>query len=277
MREHNSVEALRTRVRVVVGVGRPEASEELDDACRELLKGLFMRKLLPIHDAHVSGDRIVDFIARHVPPGHFVHIHGCQNIKGPGLDWVYRWINLDAVHRACAELEDHRSDVRMDALVRLATNTDYGILDAPFALEAVRASREKPYNQDMAFQTQADLALEHIEQRLRAARDAVAGTVERAGLLARIAGAALDGLSDVLEKVLDAGDSKARRRAADEVRRALVARRMGHDRAAAELRAIVRRQKGGWLRQAIARRLRLLRESLGLPERRLREAHGERD
>ena len=63
----------------------------------------------------------------------------------------------------------------------------------------------------------------------------------------------LDRIAGLIEGVLDAGDAVRRRKAADRITRDLIAERISPDRAAAELQALIGRQKGGWLRKTLGR------------------------
>ncbi|MHC4831580.1 MAG: hypothetical protein ACYTFT_14690, partial [Planctomycetota bacterium] len=156
-----------------------------------------------------------------------------------------------------------RMERRLDALVWLSTNTEFGLLDAPLALTAVEKARLEPRNQDPSFQTQAELVIRHLEERYHLALQKVCGSDAGAGssrtlkLLTRFA--------DWIESMLDASDAKLRRKLSNRLQDDLVHMRISHDRVAAELRDVMKRQKGGWLRKAIQKRVRLLRESLGLP------------
>ena len=47
----------------------------------------------------------VEICARRVPPGVEAHVMGIQNIKGTGLDFIYRWVAIDNVHGLLTALE----------------------------------------------------------------------------------------------------------------------------------------------------------------------------
>ena len=63
----------------------------------------------------------------------------------------------------------------------------------------------------------------------------------------------LERLVGAVESFLDAGDAVKRRKRADRIYRDLIAERISQARAAAELQALNKRQKGGWLLARIRR------------------------
>src|SRR5207302_5167864 len=93
-------------------------------------KALFDASLVVLPDPSLAGDRILDTLAAHVPPKVHATIVGVQNIKGTGLDFVYRWVSIETVHRMLAELESPHVESRDRALRALLLHGDYGLLDA---------------------------------------------------------------------------------------------------------------------------------------------------
>ena len=71
---------------------------------RAAYRELFLERVTRVDDSNASGDQIVDLCVRLAPPGQRVSLLGAQNIKGTGLDWVYRWLAVDAASRALARL-----------------------------------------------------------------------------------------------------------------------------------------------------------------------------
>ena len=78
--------------------------KKLDEAFRALMWRWFESKLIPVLDYYASGNQIIRLIADHTPPGFHSRIMGMQNIKGTGLDFVYRWQAWALCHEACSEL-----------------------------------------------------------------------------------------------------------------------------------------------------------------------------
>jgi hypothetical protein len=203
---------------------------ELRAAYREL----FEDTVIVVADPGETGDQIIARCARAVPPGTDVDIMGIQNIKGTGLDFVYRWLALDETTARLAALASPQRDVRLAALQGLETFADYGLVDAGLAAAALAAhTAEHP---------DEIVALERARDQVRAVHEA------RRAALGRAAGRdLLDRALAVVEAVIDPLDSIRRRRRATAVMADLVAERISHARAAREMRALYDRQKGGWL------------------------------
>jgi len=70
----------------------------------------------------------VRLIANQTPPGLYNRIMGMQNIKGTGLDFVYRWQAWEAVARACDQALDGDPAVATRGLAMLGSFQEYGIL-----------------------------------------------------------------------------------------------------------------------------------------------------
>jgi gamma-polyglutamate synthase len=207
-----------------------------NNAVRSAYKELFDDMLIVVEDATETGDQIIDRCARAVPPGTNASVMGIQNIKGTGLDFVYRWLAFDKTLARLARLDDVDPAVRIAALREIETYDDYGVVDAGLAAASLAARAPHILDEDEAAHVQRTLArVREIHERLRAAVDAT----KRRTLLARI--------GDVLEAVLDPLDSVRRRRMAERVMRDLIAHRISHERAAKEMRALYDRQGGGWL------------------------------
>ncbi len=213
--------------------GRIAALNQLVAAAyRELYEEL----IVVVDDAGESGDQIIDRCARAVPPGTHVSVMGIQNIKGTGLDFVYRWLALDHTMGRLQRLDHADPAVRVAALRELESFEDYGIVDAGVAAIVLAQRAAGRLDEDEALYTRS--ALERVkaihEERRRALEQA-----ERSDLRARIAG--------VIERLLDPLDSIRRRRRSRTVMRDLIDHRISHGRAAKEMRALYDRQGGGWL------------------------------
>jgi len=78
--------------------------DRLDRALRDLLWKWFHSKLVVLEDYAVTGNQIINRICEETPPGFHNRIMGLQNIKGPGLDFVYRWQAWDTCQKAVSQL-----------------------------------------------------------------------------------------------------------------------------------------------------------------------------
>jgi poly-gamma-glutamate synthase PgsB/CapB len=219
--------------RLAAMINEPDINERVRVAYREL----FEDQLVVVEDANESGDQIIDRCARAVPPGTQVSVLGVQNIKGTGLDFVYRWLALDTTIARLARLPDGDREVRLQALRELDGFEDYGMVDAGVAAHVLASYAQRGLDEDELVYVQS--ALERVrgvhEDRKRALAQASTKDV-RAKVIAGI------------ETLLDPIDSMRRRSRASAIMKDLVDRRISHGRAAKEMRALYDRQGGGWLR-----------------------------
>ncbi|HHB12353.1 MAG TPA: hypothetical protein ENK62_04055 [Chromatiales bacterium] len=199
------------------------------------------QRLVPVRDPHMDGESLVALTLRHTPPGFRGLIMGCQNIKGPGLEFVYRWQEWETCEQACRFLREGDEQELVSGLQTLAALPDYGLLCRETLDRALATAKTREEAQNEYAESQILL----IEERLKSARERAPAEGEEA-----IPGW-LDRALAVVESFLDAGDAVRRRRRADLVYRELAAERIGLARAVSELKALNRRQKGGWLRRRI--------------------------
>ncbi len=216
----------------------------VDRLFTDAYRTMFNESIVALADSGLSGDEVVDKVAHAVPPGARASIHGLQNIKGTGLDFVYRWVSLGEVHKALLQLHAASRDraQREEALRTLLFHDDYGLVDAAHALgevERVRAkdtaAAELPYEPTVH-------KLRTLVETRRAALEASAGGTTSAG--ERVKGA----LKRFIGVTFDAFDSMRRQRMARELIAELIAGRISHATAALGMRDIVARSKGGWLK-----------------------------
>src|SRR5262249_48159292 len=80
-------------------------------------------------------------IARSIPPGAHGSIMGIQNIKGTGLDFVYRWVSRDVVERSLLKVESGTAQEHDGGLRELLVHDDYGLFDAREAIARLTAAR----------------------------------------------------------------------------------------------------------------------------------------
>ena len=232
----------------------------LDQGFRELLWTWYQRKIVVVENFYATGNQIVDLIASTTPPGFHNRIMGMQNIKGTGLDFVYRWQAWELCYKACADALSGEP-ARVAAGVRtLAAFQEFGVLSEEHVRTVVARLKADPPVAGELFRAQLDLILANLDQQMAALRESM--TAARGG-------GRFSKLAVAVENFLDAGDAVRRRRKADLIYREMVAERISHDRAAVELKKLTSRQKGGWLEGDFGR-VRLALESL-TPRRRPEE------
>ncbi len=253
-----SIDALRTHAAELLATTRAAhlLHDELVKALRDgthtrrfhelvvrLFRERFWRMVVTIQDAQSSGDAIIAHIARSVAPGSDIQIMGTQNIKGTGLDFVYRWVELGETMRQLEGVHPSRKEAFQDAMVALGTTEAMRLTEAlnvrayllDYLEEMTLGARE---------QSLIQRAVEHLEElaarRWQAAQPSQAsatGDTWRGRLLREV------------ETWLDPIDAIWRRRRAEYLQRLFVARRISHKRMASEMQKLNKRQKGGWLGQ----------------------------
>lgn len=214
-----------------------ETGNGLDGDFREQLWRWFERKLVVVEDYYASGNQIIALIAERTPPGLENKVMGIQNIKGTGLDFVYRWQAWDICHRACEQLRADSLPGFEQGLSALVAFREYGLL----CDEHVRTRvAEAKLRNDLHERHRADL--EQVLNQLEAAMGEIQTSMQltrSAGFVERIIGS--------IEGFFDAGDAVWRRRRADRIYADMVTQRISHARATMELQVLNKRQKGGWL------------------------------
>lgn len=217
-------------------IARGESPKAVDDAFREAFRVWFRRKMVVVEDYHASGDKVIDIVCSATPPGLHNRIMGMQNIKGTGLDFVYRWQAWETVHRACERAEDANPLVSVDGLQTLVSFQEYGVASEERVRATVAFLRRR---EGEIVQSQLDLIASALDAQLAEIRREM--SVERGE-------SRFDRALNHLEAFFDAGDAVRRRKAANRIYRDMITQRISHERAARELKALNSRQKGGWLR-----------------------------
>ena len=206
----------------------------LDRMFRDAYRALFEDQVVALHDSTLTGDQIIDLIATSAPPGARIDVMGLQNIKGTGLDFVYRWVSLEAVDRAVTKARSGSPEEVEAGLRALLVHDDYGLYDSTYALRSMAEIRAS--------------ATPGLAARIDAviARTTPIVARRQAALSAKRSRSAGDVLRGFIGKTFDYLDSMRRQSMAREVLDDLVAGRVSHAGAAVEMRAVVARAKGAW-------------------------------
>jgi poly-gamma-glutamate synthase PgsB/CapB len=208
------------------------APEKVETTFSAAYRAMFQATLVPLHDPTLSGDAILDAVARSVAPAARASVIGVQNIKGTGLDFVYRWVSIGRVSRLLEGLGSPTLGERGAALRALTAHDDYGLIDATIALAAVRRARAI----DTELGSGAFDPVEAMLARTVAARTVKRTTPSRRQIFASLGTSAL--------KAFDFVDAVRRRSAASLVIDDLTSGLISHAAAARRMRAIVERGKG---------------------------------
>ncbi|MEL7188479.1 MAG: hypothetical protein AAGK17_02915 [Pseudomonadota bacterium] len=229
----------------------------IDAQMREMLGAAFKAKLVPVRDVYTKGETIVRMIAEATPPGLTNRIMGMQNIKGTGLDWVYRWQAWETVWKACQQL---RSDTPAEVergYRALASFQEFGVLSDTEVRESVAAARSMLNQLPNVSAAQLDALEARLEEQIRK-QDVGADDGDNSGDQSNPLGAVAEKLLGVVESFIDPSDAMTRRATSDKIYKALIAEQISLQKAAAELKEITSRQKGGWLSKSLKERSRKL-------------------
>lgn len=220
-------------------------STNTEERCRRALREWFLKRVTVIADYHATGDEIVEHIASKTPPRLANHVVGLQNIKGTGLDFVYRWQAWETCSDALDRLTSKNERSREDALRVLASFQEFGLLCEKKLRDTFDEVRRSLPDTEGVF-----AQLDAIEARLDQALAQTARPDGTSSVGASGTSRVVDKLFDAVENLLEAGDAVRRRKTADRIYEDLATQRISTSRAAAELKRLTQRQKGGWLRKS---------------------------
>jgi poly-gamma-glutamate synthase PgsB/CapB len=190
----------------------------------DVVRGVFLAKLDIVAEASSTGDDVIDRIARSCPPGAFVRAMSIQNIKGTGLDFIYRWVHGRVALGYAADLGSTDDSRRRAALANLGAHAEWSIP----ACREVLAALPPDGDGVAAVRTHVEAELARRERDLGAA--------------ARSAGSQQGGsLRKWLKQAFDPADAILRRWTADALFEDLVAGRISHAKAVRELAALTER------------------------------------
>lgn len=232
---------LRARVDAAFDAGATMPHGLVHAAVRDAYRQLFMDLIDVVVDPLTTGDQVILRCAVAIPPGVRAILMGTQNIKGTGLDFVYRWTALDVAQQNLAALASQEPELRRLALQRLAQPADPGLIDA--ALVAAALDQRNAYDGEAELQSFAAARAKALHQTRVA--DLAAGPAR---------GGKHDKWLGWLESCVEFLDGARRYFIARQVMRDLVSLRISHARAAAVMRDLDSRAKGGWLIRGLRQR-----------------------
>ena len=229
----------------------PHEAAHLDDEVRSLVRGWFLQKIIIVEDYYATGDQVINAICEKTPPGLHNRIMGLQNIKGTGLDFVYRWQAWETCWEACQQLINSDGPDFKKALSELSAFQEYGMLSEDQIRSTCETVQNKSVAQTEHYQAEIALILASMEATLEKIKGEQTASQKKNGKAMFFA----EKLSHFLESLLDSGDAVKRRKLANRIYRDLANERISGERAAQELKVLNKRQKGGWLWAKLQRSL----------------------
>ena len=235
-----------------------EIADTIDGNYRTLLNHWFSRKLVVVADSEATGEEIVGQIIQEVPPGYLARTMGMQNIKGTGLDFVYRFQAWDTCFEACEATQDRRLAVAEKAISALLAMPVIGQLCIGKLQETIAQCRNNKSLQRSDLQSQLDVLKTRVDEAEKTLhQDSPWSTninndsndAEKRSQLRMRMQTLHQWSYQWAEEFLDVNDSIRRREKADLIYRDYVTCRISRQRAVVELRKLNKRQKGGWLKE----------------------------
>lgn len=255
VRMYRSIHRFESFVKLTLEQGdlaKPSLVDEMNAKYRALIRGIFLEKLW-LAPREARGDEVIDALSRLAPPGFQVLVLGTR-APGKQDDLAARFVSLERVAREASRLTDGRSWVRFDALKQLGSYDDYGILDAPLALQAIGDMRRLAENQESHLAQLADAGIVHI----KAAAEKAASRLSRAPKEGSAGGLILDGavvagsfLVRGVERLIDVFTGWWRVHRIRWVLQELACRRIGYDRAMGLIRRLARGREPLWLARGV--------------------------
>ncbi|NVB42890.1 hypothetical protein G6O69_34030 [Pseudenhygromyxa sp. WMMC2535] len=203
--------------------------------------GLFKGQLHIVWDAGSTGDQVIDRASKAVPVGVHATVLGTQNIKGTGLDFIYRWLALDAVVIGLSKLESDNEQIRLDALRALDSHSDFGFTDTGTLVTRLpdfKGGTPQEVTQRKALLEKAKII---HQQKLSKLSSSASGAAAKGGKF-----------WTWIEGWIDFIDGAVRYRQSRALVDDLINYRVSHNRMAVEMREIYARAKGGWLGKYLA-------------------------
>lgn len=211
---------------------------------------MFRGQLNIVWNAAATGDQIIDQCARAVPPGVHVTIMGTQNIKGTGLDFIYRWLALDAVCLGLPKLDSDDEQTRLEALRSLDAHSDFGFTDTGMLVKRL-PEYKKGSPQEASLRNALCEKAKLIHEQKLIKLDSAGGAAAKGGK----GWTWLEGWVEFL-------DGAVRYRQSRQLVSDLQHFRVSHNKMAVEMREIYARAKGGWLGKMVGAWFQRLRRRL---------------
>ncbi len=204
----------------------------------ETLWTLFSARIVTVSDYYTKGNTLIRDIIAAAPPGLRIRCMGIQNIKGTGLDFVYRWQAWDRHAKLCAHMRARQPEIALEAVRTLASSAELGILEYEHIASTIADTKDSPITQNDEYQAH----LRTLEQNRQSSYANVLAPAEE-----KTQGRWQRAIVPKLERLIDGYDAIRRRRTANRIYQDLIDGRISSPKAVLLLQGLTQRQKGGWL------------------------------
>ena len=150
---------IENRVRAV----QPLEAKRLEQEIVQILKRWFQRKIVVVENYEATGEQVLARIVDETPPGFLNRTMGLQNIKGTGLDFVYRFQSWDDIVELCDLLLSKQSEVAEQALQSMLSMNSFGQLAHARIKQTIQLARQSQALRQADLQSQLD----ELEQQLQ--------------------------------------------------------------------------------------------------------------
>ncbi len=225
-------------------LGESSSSDAIDQEFRDMLWGWLKGRFKPLYNYHATGNEVVQNIADNTPPGMLNTIIGMQNIKGTGLDFAYRWVAWGDCHKACQSIKSTDSKEIQEGVDTLAAFEDHGPLTFALTKESIEIAKHAIATQNDYYQAQIQIIEKNLDKSIEASENNMTQADDQEQSDSTTSWR--DKILETIESFLDAGDAVKRRKRANFIYKDLINYHISHKKAAIELQAITKRQKGGW-------------------------------
>lgn len=223
------------------------SSEQELDVTLEWIFDRFKDRWVVIEDYHSTGNQIAQRLIENTPPGLKARVIGVQNIKGTGLDFIYRWQAWDRVYSNAKTLRESHSLTNIQTAARLlATWQEYGVLDSEFVEETLAIARNRQICQKESIQADLDIIERQLKRQQKEFRMTLSQSASGADWRFKVL--------RFVEALLDSADAVKRRKKANAIYAAILKNTIGMERATVELAELNKAQKGDWLVRKVKRR-----------------------
>lgn len=210
--------------------------KEVDREFKELILSSILERFVTIDNPYILGDEIIEIIANRTPKGYLNRIIGIQNIKGAGLDFVYKWLDWEAIYLSMEKLKSKDEAIAISGLKELSTIKNFTILAKESLRESIESAKSSQNAQSELFHNELEAILFNLKK-----SDLPKDSKDRER------NRFVDIFANFLESLLDVKDAIKRRKRADAIYEELIQEQISYQRAIEELKGINKRQKGGWI------------------------------
>ena len=215
-----------------------EEKEIIQKTFEDGLLKTILKRIVIIEDSHISGDQIINIVTLNTPPGMLNKLMGLQNIKGTGLDFVYRFLSWEICYSLCNKISSNKRDDVREAILELSKFKEFGPLSFTYVKEVLNKVKSSVFTQDELLQAEIDNILTSVvtDEKNFNSREKVKSKNKL-----------IEMFVNSIESFLDAGDAIKRKKQVEQIYEDIIHYRISDQRAAIELKKINKRQKGGWL------------------------------